>query len=361
MVSQSASLPIVIIFERHWDKEPKKIVKSLITTLAEEGYDTLCFEAPQNLTEHEILSSHLEGLKLDSQINSQAQEYVKQAGFKNIKLCNLGFKKLAELMRQYVSSQRYLEVAEKVKVLPSSLLLKEILHNANRLSFSIKGVDIDAKDFESILSHDLSNRMSIIEEKEDYRIATISENLFKLYKQGKGLVFSGGALHAENLINKFKEQNIHNNVLYYFPHSDKNYDDSIEDVKDCLSNDTLKNHTFCLLGESNRKALVKRVIEEIKSKNIHYKEEIIGGNSHSIFLKNLFNKDFKAFMRPGYYVDALLDIEKVDDSEEIIKKLQQVNILTHKTSLFGNKYLVVRDTNTKEVADNILKAFQTCV
>jgi len=353
MVSPSASMPIVVIFERHWDEAPKQIVKSLIPKLAEEGYDTLCFEAPQNLTENEILSSHNAGLELDNKIDSQAKEYLERVGIKNVKLSDIGFKKLTELMRLYVSSKRYLEVSEKIKVLPASILLKDVFDSANRFSLTVKGVDVDATDFAGIVSLDLSKRMSAIEKNEDYRIATISRNLFKLNSERNGLIFVCGALHAENLVNKFKEQNIHDRVLYYFPHSDKNYDDSVEDVKEYLSNDTLKNHTFCLINEGDRKLLINRIIKEVKSKNTQYKEEIIVGNSHSGFLSDVFKKNFQAFMRPGYYVDALLNIDTEDNIEEVIERLREVNISTHKTSLLGSMYLVVAEVNTREIADNI--------
>src|ERR1700752_1222993 len=134
MIAASTSLPILVIFERYWDQEPQQILKGLIPKLAEEGYDTLCCEAPQNLTEEEILFSHLEGLALDCRIHSQAIECVRRVGI-DIQLCDLGFKKLSKLMRSYVSNKKYLEVAEKIKELPSSILLKDIFENAKKFSF----------------------------------------------------------------------------------------------------------------------------------------------------------------------------------------------------------------------------------
>ena len=44
------SLPIVIIFERHWDTIPKTIIKDLLPALNKKGYQTFCFEAPQDLS-----------------------------------------------------------------------------------------------------------------------------------------------------------------------------------------------------------------------------------------------------------------------------------------------------------------------
>ena len=41
------SLPIVIIFERHWDLIPKPLVKELLPELSKRGYGNFCFEAPE--------------------------------------------------------------------------------------------------------------------------------------------------------------------------------------------------------------------------------------------------------------------------------------------------------------------------
>lgn len=353
MISASATLPLVIIFERYWDQESKKIQKDLVPELSEEGYDTICFEAPQDLTEEEILSLHREGLEIHSEANSKANEYIQRAGFKDIQLCELGFNTLAELMRLHVSSKRYLEVAEWIKGLSGSILLKDIFNDVKKRHFSIKGVDIDATDFGEMMSHDLSQRMRVIDQKEEVRNSTIFENLVRLRKSGRNIIFFCGALHAESLINQFKEKNMQNQVLYYFPHSNKNYEDGVDDVKKYHSNETLKNHTFCLIDDRSRNLLKERIIREIKSNNTDYKEEIFDGNSQSRHLSDFFKMGFKAYVRPGYYVDALLEICNVNDCENVVRKLQQVNLATSYTSMNGRNYLVVRDINTKEVADNI--------
>lgn len=322
MISSTATLPFVILFERHWDQEPKKILKDLLPKLSDEGYDTLCFEFPQNLTEEEIISSHLDSLDFDIKLNAQAYEYLARAGVRNIQLCDLGFTQLAKLIRLYVSSQRFIKVAEKLKGLPASILLKDILSDAKNLDFSIKGVD-DAQGLQDIQSVDLSERMSVIRNHEERRIATIFENLLCLHREGKNIIFSCGAFHAQNLMNKFEEQNLQDHVLCYFPHSNTNYDPSSDDVRD-LTEDYLKNHHFCLIDEPSRDLLKTRIVKEIKSKNVNYTEEIVGGNSHSQFLSDFFNKNFKAYLRPGYYVDCLLDVSDLDDCEDVIKKLEEV-------------------------------------
>lgn len=61
----------------------------------------------------------------------------------------------------------------------------------------------------------------------------------------------------------------------------------------------------------------------------------------------------KAYLRPGYHVDALLDTSDGDNCEDILKKLEEVNIPANSISLEGRTHLVIRDVNTREVADNI--------
>jgi len=59
----------------------------------------------------------------------------------------------------------------------------------------------------------------------------INKNISNLQKNGKSIIFVCGALYAENLMNKFKENGMSGRILYYFPHSNKNYTDSILDFR----------------------------------------------------------------------------------------------------------------------------------
>lgn len=347
------AMPLLIVFERHWDESPKQIVKSLISSPIGADYDVLCVEAPEDLAEEEIFNSHRLGLQEDFNIEIRAKQYLQKAGVHNIKLCDLAFTTLANLMQNYVSSKEYIRVAEKIKALPASILLGRVLEDAKRFSLNVRGVDIGSTDYYDMMSNDLSGRMGVIERNEDYRITTFVNNLFELYEQGKGVIFVCGALHAENLISKFRERNMEDRVLYYFPHSNKNFVDNDIDEMENFSNETLKNHMFCLINEKDQNVLVDRIIKEIKLKNTQYKKEVIGGNSHTIFLSDFFQKDFRAFMRPGYYVDALLDVDQISDTEKVVDRLHKVNIPTHKISWLHKNYLVIQDVNTREVGSRI--------
>jgi hypothetical protein len=309
MLPTSTSKPAVIIFERHWDEVPKQIVKDLIPELAKEGYDTLCVDAPQNWSEEEILSSHQSGLELDKDINSQAKQYLEKAGINNNQLSDMGYTKLAALMRLFVSSQRYYEVAEKIKGLPASLLYKDIFKEAKQHSITLKGVDIDAADYHKMVSVDVFKRMRVIEKNESNRISTFSKNLFKLQREGKNLIFICGAFHAEKLLQKFREQDNEESVIYYFPHSEKNYDDGFDDVKEVHSNETLKNHTYRIMNAPERKSLVDRVLKDIKSKNTRPTPEIMRRHlkPRTWIPHDSFQRSIPAILRPIYSIGAFLN------------------------------------------------------
>jgi hypothetical protein len=115
------------------------------------------------------------------------------------------------------------------------------------------------------------------------------------------------------------------------------------------NNDTLSGHTH-LLNEKNVKFFRDRIIKEV-TKKTSYKEEVAGDNSHSKFLSQCFKTSFKAFLRPGYHIDALLDLRV--SSNEIQKRLSGAGIQTYNISLDEQNYLVIPNVNTKEIADRI--------
>jgi hypothetical protein len=346
------SLPIVIIFERHWDLIPKSLVKELLPELSKRGYGNFCFEAPENLSEAEIANQHNSALELDSKIEEQAQELLKQVGIiKN--LSDMSFSSLAELLKLYVSSKRYIDVAEKLKQLGASRLLKEIFVEAAKLAISIKGIDIRSEDFNQIVSVNLLNRMTHIKSQEDYRIRTIFKNLLKIRaEQEEGIIFSCGAFHAKTLIDEFKKQHLQDEVVYYFPHSSSRYDESADDIKK-LMNDTLIDHIY-LLSQKDIKPFSKKIIREIAEKT-RYTREIVEYNSHSQFLSDCFKTNFRAFLLPRYHVDGLLNISESCDIEEIQKQVSAVGVQTHRIFLGGQNYLSIPNINSKDIAEKIRK------
>ena len=348
------SLPIVIVFERHWDIIPKFVIKHLLPALNKRGYETFCFEAPQDLSSAEIIDRHNAGLEADSAFQQKAEELLKQVGI-TTRLSEISFCSLTEQLRLYVSSKRYVEGAERIKQLPASHILKQIFVEASKLSMSLKGIDIGCKGFDKMTSVDLSKRMSSIRGREDSRITTIVQNLLKLRTQQKeGIIFSCGALHAKRLIDKLEDHGLQDEVLYYFPHSSSRYEESVDDI-DALKTDTLEGHTY-LLAQKDIKPFGERVIREITRKT-KYTREILDYNSHSQFLSDRFKTNFRAFLRPGYHVDALVEVTEPSATaiKDIRRRVTAAGVQTHYISLNGRKYLAIPNVNSGDVAERIRK------
>jgi hypothetical protein len=347
-------LPIIIIFERHWDTIPKQAVKRMLPKLVQEGYNTLCFEAPKNLQTSDLISRINSAVELDQSIYNQAESLLEQAHVKiNGRISDVSYQELTKLMQLYVFSN--IEVAEKIKNLPASLLMKEILTNATQLSMFIEGVDIDSEDYDPIISHDLSTRMNELDKSENYRNTTILENLIKLSCRREGIIFMCGALHEPALISLFKQRNMEDQIIYYFPHSSKLFDNSIDDIN-LLKNKGASKEKFCLLSnESDIEFFMNKIVVEIKAKNTKYTNEISDGCSHTQVLSKTYKANFKAFVRGGYYVDALLEVGGLTDINNIDMRLRAHNIQSHYSFFQEKKYLVISDVNTKEVAENIRK------
>ena len=149
------SLPIVIIFERHWDTIPKHLTKNCLPDLVKQGYSTLAFEVPENLTSAEIVDRYNSSLEIDSNLNDQAEKLLKQVGITK-KLSNMSLGALAQLMRLYVSSKQYMTVAENIK--HANCILKDTFDIAASLAVSVKGVDIGNIAWDEIVSSDISKK-----------------------------------------------------------------------------------------------------------------------------------------------------------------------------------------------------------
>jgi hypothetical protein len=346
------SLPTLFIFERHWDPISKFALENLLPDLHKRGYGAFCIEAPQNLSSAQIVDRHNSGLEYESGIQLQAEKLLTQVGI-TTKLSDMSYGRLAERVRLHVSSDGYLEVAEIIKQLPSSQILKRIFTETTNLSMSINGIDINSKDFDAMISVDPSRRMSDIRLKEDQRIATMFQNLLKLKtQQNEGVVFVCGASHAKGLIDEFKKHGLQDEVLYYFPHSSSRYDESVDDIK-VIMNDTLVGHTH-LLAPEDIKPFGERVIREIIGKT-KYTRELLDPNSHSQFLSDRFNTNFRTFLRPGYHVDALVEVTEPSKINVIQQRVLAAGVQTHRISLDGRNYLVIPNVNTSDIAMRIRK------
>ncbi|MBA2368573.1 MAG: hypothetical protein H0V82_06075 [Candidatus Protochlamydia sp.] len=349
------TLPILIIFERHWDEAPKQLLNELIPKLSYEGYNTFCVEAGSERSENDIISNFYIELERTSKLNFQALQYLEKRGIGlKGRLSDLSYEDLSELMRLHVSSQRFLEVAEKIKHLPALLLYKDTLNLAFKHFYNLTGVD-NGKDLDAILSANMEEKHNQIIQRELSRIQSQADRLFELYQKKKGVIFLDGALHSKKLIAKLKEKGLkENDLIYYFPHSSQHYSRTVNDFE-AMGEESIPDINFCLSSNKDFKVFSQKIITEIQLKNKNYLEEITEGSYASKYLTKFFAAPFKAFLRHGYYVDALLLKDSTSSIERITKILHEKNISSETLCLNEKEYLLIRNINTKEVSDMVHK------
>lgn len=264
----AASLPTIIIFERHWDLPPKQVVNEILPVLAAEGYDTVCVEAPSVLTQEEIISRSQRNMENVSGIFTQATERLTRAhAMPAGKLEDLGLESLAELMRYYVSSQRFIEVAEQIKQLPAAKLFRQILSTASDLSMSLKGVDVEDKIYATVTRGDPDERAAAIDAVEELRVESFVENLSQVRKVRKGAVFISGATHISKLMAKFKERREEGEYLCFFAHSSKFYGDTLNDLEGLKETyPELKECSTCLETAEDVRLFAQKILAEVKKR-----------------------------------------------------------------------------------------------
>lgn len=320
------SLPLIIIFERHWDPIPKQVVLDFFKQKSD--YDTLCVEAPEDLTSTQIIDRFNHTFELDNNIHDQAIALLRRVNIvKN--LSEISFSTLAHLMQLYVSSQKYSEVATKIKSLPASHIYKQILS----LPIKIKGVDIGAKKYDKLVNSglDFISQNGLNTE----RTNRLFENLVKVQKEC-GALFLCGALHAEDLIPRFAQRGLSDKVRYFFPHSSKSLEEGIDDI---FRNAILANHTY-LLTEKEIPSLTGKIFSELPG-------AIPEGNTISSLLSRTFQVNVRVFIRPDYFADAFIPINPKIDA--IHQRLQDLGLQTYLTHHQKGIYLVIPNINTPEV------------
>lgn len=343
------SLPIICIFENHWDVIPKHVCQELIRELSAEGYDTFGFEAPQEMTPAAIMDECRKGLELMTENYNAAVVYLRNVKITD-NLFDMDVKKLTEILRLYVSSQRYCEVAEQIKNLPAARVLQSIFREIQQRSFLLQGMDVSAKDFRKILKTDFLQRTKALDAQEELREGIMLANITRIRSEREGSIFLCGAKHAPQLIAKFKEKGMADDILCYWPHNTHQTYDIFQFYVEQLRKDEHSKDRVFPLSEKDVKPFCKRVVEDVVART-KYQEEV-HGNSHAEFLSKLFKVHFRAFVRPGHYVDALVDV-KTPEIESIRKRIHEVRVQMRDTSIDGHRYLVVRAVNTRPVAESI--------
>jgi hypothetical protein len=185
---------------------------------------------------------------------------------------------------------------------------------------------------------------------------TFTTNLIKLQQERRGVIFLCGAVHADTIFKSFQDLQKQDQLIILFPHSDKRYEETYDDINTVLRSDVLKDRTFCISSKGDEKkeiaSLADRVVKEIGFKS--YKNvRLLSENTHSQFLSDLFKVKFDAYERGESYVDAALKQEFV--SKDILERLKKNRIPNTYRKINDQTNLVISNVNTQEVAQQIRK------
>ena len=356
------SLPIICIFERHWDTYPKEVLLDVLPDLAQLGYNTLCVEAPEDVKKEEILNCLDISIKKSTECLEVAQKYLsfqKQIDLKT-PMDKISYSKLAELMRLYVTSQKYQMMAEWIKNLPGHQKMKEVFDKAQQHKFELHGIDISEKSYNSMFVTNQGEWKSHFErdvniiDKDAERIRVMTNHLSKLKKENRGIVFLCGAYHVREIFAKFKKMDFEGEALPYFIcRGDQVYDEQFDEIGELeeRGGEILNGHVF-RLQHRQIKTFGEKIINEVMRK-IPDRLQQIG------LLNSYFEVEFEARMRPGYYVDAVLDLENVENIDSIKQKLKEkcIDFSIVELKTIGKKWLIIKDINFSAIAKEIASLY----
>ncbi len=355
-------LPIIIIFENHWDHQVKSVIKNdVLADLIQVGYNTYCFETPHDLNEQQLFSKMHEAMIENDILLNQAKTLIGQKGLNLASdLEDLPFEELASLLRLYVSSRDFTDMATIFKQIKSNKLTLEIFESVLKKYIYVQGIDqpcsvnplyVPAKS-KPLYIGALSN--------EDPRSITLATNIHQLYKKGRGLIVVLGAFHAKATLHLLANQGLADNIIYYFLHSNTTLSrlDLVNVVKQNC--DTLQKATFVLDSPESGKEFRDSLLAQIKRKNIAYECEIKDEPPISylpqavVSLRSTFKQPFLSFRRSGYYVDAVLKIDQADDESTMISKTLDTNGIPYLiTKVNDSNMLTIPDINTPVIGEKI--------
>lgn len=346
------SLPIVMLFNRHWDLTPQLLIKELLPGLAREGYNSFCEERSSALSEQDIfkdmenhVNSSLDYLKIFNQIADLSKLPYDR---------NLNDLTLTEL--QYALPNKYNfsdaeDMTYAIKHLQAHKRHRDNLFLAKEMDFQIYPIDdpLSISEVESVLG-DVDLEYQAIKKTKSVRESVMADHLCRMHSLGAGIIVSLGCNHFKNMVELLQKRGLgEEDIVCHFPHTIFQYrspsKNSINDLTE--EGSILINKTTCATSEEEIYKLSLKLLIEVKSKK-ELKKELLK-NCHIQFLSDYFKVKFKPVLRPEFRLDAVLSFTKIEEISGIREKLHKSRIVNQKTE----NYLIIPDVNTAEIAHRI--------
>lgn len=230
------SLPILIIFGRNWDTVPGTIVKDLLPELEKRGYKSLCVDKPKEFSPSEIIKISREDITWQIIQWNQVKTSLKESE-KEDDLCQMPYTKLEALIKEHGFFLIPDVFASEIKKVPASLVCDQLLDEAVKCSYVIKGVEMSRMNFLQILFEDKKTVNC-------KRAAAMVKNLLE-QRSNHGIVYFSSPECAGPLLSQFKAKGLDKEIAYYFLHSEKYYDNDKNEIEK-LAGSVLSKHTYCV-------------------------------------------------------------------------------------------------------------------
>jgi hypothetical protein len=346
------SLPIVMLFNRHWDITPQLLIKEMLPGLSKEGYDSFCEERSSALSEQDIfndmenhIGSSLDYLNIFNQIADLSKLPCNR---------NLNDLTLSELQYALPNKCDYSDAEDMtyaIKHLQAHKRHRDNLFLAKEMAFQIHPIDdpLSVNEVESVLG-DSELEYEAMKKTQSVRESVMADRLFHMHSLGAGIIVSLGCNHFKNMVELLQKRGLgEEDIVCHFPHTMYRYRWPLKnDLENLIEKGSiLINKTTSATSDEEIYKLSLKLLSEVKSKK-ELKKELLK-NCHIQFLSEYFNVNFKPHLRPEYCLDAVLSFTKIEEISAIREKLHKFRIVNQKTE----SYLIIPNVNTTDIAHRI--------
>ncbi len=365
-------LPIIVIPEEHWDALAKRALLEALPMLNQLGYDTLCLEKPVDYTQQEIMDEMEQIDEASTEMLKYLERLLKSKGALFDTLLDYDLETVENFLKgnstaaTFEEKKQLAEVIYTITELPGIRMTRTVLKKILALGGKVNGIDLPKEQYKSLGSqYEYTHSDSVMKlrpkicapQHKEARELSFCTNLLRLQREGRGLIFFGGINHIESLLLKFDARSFLGEVIVIHPYSLIDKIKHGENRALAFKHPTLKNKIHFLESVLENQAdilvfirnverLVRPIIESF------YKE--VPDHSIAKTLGARLGIDFKAQIRPSFFVDCIHKIEGVEKSDEIVEQLMRAGFYARITTSKEKKYLCVPEVNEKGIDKKIL-------
>ena len=215
-------LPTIIFLENHNDFYPKVFIKQLLPKLTVMGYKNFHVESDPSFSNTEIISSYKNHLTscnyfLDLAFSALLEGvHTRHFNFSREKLKSMPFSKLSRLLMNYVSSQKYSEMAVGINGIIAYEHMLEVFSLLSQYKISLSGIDVNDFQEKTVMTEiNLKHHYQNIKRIMSIRDLALFDNLRSISKKG-GVVLLGVA-HFKGVYELITKHGLQDKFIFCWP------------------------------------------------------------------------------------------------------------------------------------------------